>query len=100
MPVSYFFIPKQQVDQHDAGEAKGGYAIFVKDLKERVEAEEKDGVQEKNGCEGGFPLPCRKYVSGSNKKKTDERIPVDEKRCHRKLLCSREKAAHSMFLSW
>ena len=44
MPVSSFFIPEEQIDEHDTGKAEGRDAVCVKYLQEGIKAEKEDRV--------------------------------------------------------
>ena len=44
MPVSSFFIPEEQIDQHDPGNAQGRDAVCVKYLQEGIKTEKEDRV--------------------------------------------------------
>ena len=44
MPVSSFFIPEEQIDQHHTGKAEGRDAVCVKYLQEGIKAEKEDRV--------------------------------------------------------
>lgn len=44
MPVSSFFIPKEQIDQHDTGKAERRDAVCVKYLQEGIKTEKEDRV--------------------------------------------------------
>ena len=89
MPVSSFFIPEEQIDEHDTGKAEGRDAVCVKNLQKGIKTKKENRVSQKNGCEGGFLFPKRRPIADGNKKKAQQRVPVDKKNCHRKLLCVR-----------
>ena len=44
MPVSSFFIPEEQIDQHHTGKAEGRDAVCVKYLQEGIKAEKENRV--------------------------------------------------------
>lgn len=44
MPVSSFFIPKEQIDEHDTGKAEVRNAVCVKNLQKGVKTEKENRV--------------------------------------------------------
>lgn len=44
MPVSSFFIPKEQIDEHDTGKAEGRDAVCVKNLQKGIKTEKENRV--------------------------------------------------------
>ncbi len=58
--LSLSFVPKQQIHQHNPGEAEGCYGVLVKHLEEREEAEKENPVETEKPGEGEFLLSIRK----------------------------------------
>ena len=44
LPVSSFFIPEDQIDEHDTGKAEGRNAVCVLNLQKGVETEKENRV--------------------------------------------------------
>lgn len=44
LPVSSFFIPEEQIDEHDTGKAEGRDAVCVKNLQKGIKAEKENRV--------------------------------------------------------
>ena len=42
MPVSSFFIPEEQIDEHDTSKAEGRDAVCVKNLQKGVKTEKRE----------------------------------------------------------
>lgn len=44
LPVLSFFIPEEQIDEHDTGKAEGRDAVFVKNLQKGIKTEKENRV--------------------------------------------------------
>ena len=44
MPVSSFFIPEEQIDEHDTGKAEGRDAVCGQTLQKAIRAEKENRV--------------------------------------------------------
>ena len=44
MPASSFFIPEEQIDEHDTGKTEGRDAVCVKNLQKGIKAEKENHV--------------------------------------------------------
>lgn len=44
LPVSSFFIPEEQIDEHDTGKAEGRDAVCVKNLQKGIKTEKENRV--------------------------------------------------------
>lgn len=44
MPASSFFIPEEQIDEHNTGKAEGRDAVCVKNLQKGIKAEKENRV--------------------------------------------------------
>lgn len=44
MSVSSFFIPEEQIDEHDTGKAEGRDAVCVKNLQKGIKTEKENRV--------------------------------------------------------
>lgn len=44
MPVSSFFIPEEQINEHDTGKAEGRDAVSVKNLQKGIKTEKENRV--------------------------------------------------------
>ena len=44
LPVSSFFIPEEQIDEHDTGKTEGRDAVCVKNLQKGIKAEKENRV--------------------------------------------------------
>lgn len=44
MPASSFFIPEEQIDEHNTGKAEGRDAVCVKKLQKGIKAEKENRV--------------------------------------------------------
>lgn len=54
LPVSSFFIPEEQIDEHDTGKAEGCDAVCVKNLQKGIKTEKRIAYSRRMAAKGDF----------------------------------------------